>query len=252
MAVPTMTATHHRVVATLLSPPRLAPYLRASDGNVRAALTLYQWNVEMSSAVYQMLHLLEVFLRNAMDAELRTWNATQISPRTGGPHGPDWLLDPSRLVERIVRRTEIDKATRRATLAVRDSSTGPRAVTHDDVLAQMMFSTWRFLLPSKDPGRQLLWREAIAHAFPHLERPVSALVQDVDGLYRLRNRIAHLEPLLPGGAVVKGHLRAARRVLEAVEPTVEQWLVSHQTVSTVIAEMPVPVPEMPNGPLSED
>ncbi|WP_369372715.1 hypothetical protein AB1046_04390 [Promicromonospora sp. Populi] len=252
MAIPTMTATHHRVVATLLSPPRLAPYLRASDCNVRAALSLYQWNVDMSSAVYKMLHLLEVFLRNAMDAELRTWNATQIDPRTGRPHGPDWLLDPSRLVEWIVRRTEIDKATRRAMLAVKDSSTGPRTMTHDDVLAQMMFSTWRFLLPSKDPGRQLLWREAISLAFPNLARPVANLVQDVDGLYRLRNRIAHLEPLLPGGAVVKGHLRAARRVLEAVEPTAEQWLVSHQTVSTVVAEMPEPASEMPNGPLSEN
>ena len=252
MTVPTMTAAHHRVVATLLSAPRLAPYLRASEGNVRAALTLYQWNVEMSSAVYKMLHLVEVFLRNAIDAQLRVWNTTQTDPRTGRPHDPEWLMDPSRLVERIVRRAEIDKATRRAQLAVKDSSAGPRPVTHDDVLAQMMFSTWRFLLPSKDPGRQLIWREAISLAFPHLERPVSDLVQDVDGLYRLRNRIAHLEPLLPGGAVVKGHLRAARRVLTALEPSAEEWLVSHQSVSTVIGEMPVPAPEMPNGPLSEN
>ncbi|GAA2232011.1 Abi family protein [Promicromonospora sukumoe] len=252
MAVPTLTATHHRAVATLLSAPRLAPYLRASGGNVRAALMLYQWNVEMSSAVYKMLHLVEVFLRNAMDAELRLWNATQIDPRTGRAHAAEWLLDPSRLIERVVRRDEIDKATRRAALAVRDCSTGPRAVTHDDILAQMMFGTWRFLLPSKDPGRRFLWRSAISMAFPHLDRPVADLVRDVDGLYRLRNRIAHLEPLLPGGAVVKRHLRATRRVLEAVDPSAAQWLVSHQTVSNIIAEMPVPTPEMPNGPSSEN
>ncbi|MFC8799293.1 hypothetical protein ACFT2C_16285 [Promicromonospora sp. NPDC057138] len=252
MTVTTMTAAHHQVIATLLSSPRLAPYLRASEGNLRAALRLYQWNVEMSSAVYKMLHLLEVFIRNAMDAELRVWNSTQINPSTGHPHAPDWLLDPSHLVERIVRRDEIAKATRRAKLAAKDSGTGPRPVTHDDILAQMMFGTWRFLLPSKDPGRQFLWREAISLAFPHLKRPVSDLVRDLDGLYRLRNRIAHLEPLLPGGAVVKGHLKAARRVLEAVEPTAEQWLVSHQALSTVIAEMPGQAPEMPEGPLSEN
>jgi hypothetical protein len=64
--------------------------------------------------------------------------------------------------------------------------------------------------------------------------------------------VAHLEPLLPGGAVVKGHLRAARRVLADIEPATEQWLVSHQTVSNAVGEKPEPVPEMPNDPLSEN
>ncbi|MEU4364532.1 hypothetical protein [Promicromonospora sp. NPDC023987] len=251
MAVPTMSATHQQAVATLLSPPRLAPYLKASGGNVRAALTLYQWNVEMSSAVYKMLHLVEVFLRNSIDARLRVWNATQVDPRTGRPHGPDWLLDPSRLIERIVRREEIDKATRRAKLAVKDSGSRLRSVTHDDVLAQLMFGTWRFLLPGKDSGRQLLWRDAISEAFPGLRRPVHDLVRDVDRLHRLRNRVAHLEPLLVVGVVML-QLKAARRVLREIEPAAEMWLVSHQHVSSVAAQRPEPSPEMPNGPLSEN
>ncbi len=251
MAVPTLTATHHRAVATLLSAPRLAPYLRASGGNVRAALTLYQWNVEMSSAVYKMLHLVEVFLRNAIDAELRLWNATQIDPRTGRAHAAEWLLDPSRLVERVVRRDEIDKATRRAALAVRDSAASQRPVTHDDVLAQLTFGTWRFLLPGRDPGRQLLWQEAIRLAFPGLRRPVRDLVRDVDRLHRLRNRVAHLEPLLVVGVVVL-QLKAARRVLREIEPSAEMWLVSHQQVSSVASQQPSLAPEMPDGPLSEN
>ncbi|WP_146197515.1 hypothetical protein [Promicromonospora sp. AC04] len=40
--------------------------------------------------------------------------------------------------------------------------------------------------------------------------------------------------------------------LREIEPAAEQWLVSHQVVSTVIAEMPEPAPEMPDGPLSEN
>ncbi|MFI2487548.1 hypothetical protein ACH47X_11595 [Promicromonospora kroppenstedtii] len=241
MAAPTLTATHHRAVANLLSPPRLAPYLRASGGNLRAALKLYQWNVEMSSAVYMMLHLVEVFLRNSIDKQLRAWNATQINPQTLRPHGRDWLLDPSHLVERVVRRDEIDKAARRARLAVRDSATSRRPVTHDDVLAQLAFGTWRFLLPGRDPGRQLLWREAIGGAFPGLRRPVRDLVRDVDRLHRLRNRVAHLEPLLVV-AVVSLQLKAARRVLREIEPSAEAWLVSQQQVSTVAAQQPVAAP----------
>ena len=62
--------------------------------------------------------------------------------------------------------------------------------------------------------------------------------------------MAHLEPLLPGGAVVTAHLRAARRVLADIDPAAEQWLVSHQTVSSAVSEKPDAAPETPNDPLS--
>lgn len=77
------------------------------------------------------------------------------------------------------------------------------------------------------------------------------LVRDVDRLHRLRNRVAHLEPLLVV-PVVSLQLKAARRVLREIEPSAEVWLVSHQQVSTVAAQQPVLAPEMPNGPLSEN
>lgn len=235
MAAPTLTTTHQKVVATLLSQARLAPYLRATNGNLRAALKLYQWNVEMSAAVYKMLHLVEVFLRNAIDAELRIWNTTQTNPITGRPHGPDWLLDPSRLVERIVRRQEIDKAIRRATLAVKDASTGPRPITHDDVLAQLMFGTWRFLLPSKkDPGRHLLWREALARAFPELTTTIGEFVDEVDRLYRIRNRVAHLEPLLETGSVLRA-VTAVRWVLSPIDRSAAAFVLSRQQVTRIVA-----------------
>jgi hypothetical protein len=47
VTAPTLTTTHQKVVATLLSAPRLMPYLRAANGNLRLALKLYQWNVEI-------------------------------------------------------------------------------------------------------------------------------------------------------------------------------------------------------------
>lgn len=45
------TTVHHGVVAAKISAPRLTPYLAATEGNVRRALRLYQWNVELSGAV---------------------------------------------------------------------------------------------------------------------------------------------------------------------------------------------------------
>ncbi|RAN71124.1 hypothetical protein B5P43_34320 [Bacillus sp. SRB_336] len=49
-----------------LSPPRLAPYLDTA-GSLQGAVRLYRWNVELSGAVYEALHIFEVVLRNAMD-----------------------------------------------------------------------------------------------------------------------------------------------------------------------------------------
>ena len=56
---------------------RLATYLAATGSDVRAAVTLYRWNIELAGAVYEALGIAEVFLRNAVDAQLRIWNVAQ-------------------------------------------------------------------------------------------------------------------------------------------------------------------------------
>jgi hypothetical protein len=106
-------------------------------------------------------------------------------------------MDPSHLLRRLAG-DDIRQAKRRAQAALRTQGTAPG---HPDVLAQVNFGTWRFLLPDNDPGRQLLWRAALSTAFPHLQGTESDLVDDVDNIYRLRNRVAHLEPLLNSGMV---------------------------------------------------
>jgi hypothetical protein len=74
----------HAAIASRLSAPRLTPYLSASGGNVKDALRLYQWNVEISGAFSECLHQFEVVLLNAIDEQLCAWNATQIHQTLGG------------------------------------------------------------------------------------------------------------------------------------------------------------------------
>jgi len=50
---------HHAAVLAALSTPRLTPFRLAADGDDELALRLYQWNVELSSACYEVLHVLE-------------------------------------------------------------------------------------------------------------------------------------------------------------------------------------------------
>ncbi len=60
-------------VAAHLSAPRLEPYLAAA-GSVSGALRLYRWNLELSGAIHDSLGVVEVAMRNSIDAQLRMWN----------------------------------------------------------------------------------------------------------------------------------------------------------------------------------
>lgn len=219
--------------AALISQPRLAPYLAATGGHVKRALQLYRWNMEVSGAAYEVLHAFEVILRNAMDQQLCIWNATQTRP-SGGSHRSDWLLDPSHLLERIAG-DDIARAKPRAHTAAARSA---RQVVHGDVLAQLTMGTWRYLLPSSsDSGKQLLWSAALVHAFPHLQRTEGALVDSVDRVYKLRNRVAHLEPLLRTNQLQRA-LNDTERVLGEISPHARQWVAGWQQVSAAIARRP--------------
>jgi hypothetical protein len=233
MSPTNQTSAQHAAVATRISGPRLAPYLSATEGNVRRALSLYQWNVELSGAVYECLHRFEVILRNALDEQLCGWNSLQRDRRTGRPHPRAWLLDPARLLQRLVG-DDIRKATRRAQSALRGAGRPPG---HPDILAQLSFGTWRFLLPDNDPGRQHLWHKALAAAFPSLAGSPADLVDHIDNIYRLRNRVAHLEPLLSSGMVGDRFARM-RTVLPAIDPALETWFVSRQRVTAMLKTKP--------------
>jgi hypothetical protein len=223
-------------VVAHLSEPRLRPYLAATNGNVKEALRLYQWNIDLSGAVYETLHVFEVVLRNAMDAQLSIWNATQTDASTRRAHALDWLMDPAPLLIRLAG-ADIAQAANRAHAALRTGKPGGRVPGHPDVLTQLSFGTWRFLLPSNDPGRELLWNQALNAAFPHLDVPPTRLVKQVDGVYRLRNRVAHLEPLLRSGAV-QDQIKAMRAVLSAINPEIENWFTSRQRGTTVLKARP--------------
>lgn len=76
---------------------RLATYLAETGGDTSAALGLYRWNIDMAGALYEALALTEVFLRNAVDAQLRLWNASQPPhPNHGTTYNHEWVQTPAR------------------------------------------------------------------------------------------------------------------------------------------------------------
>jgi hypothetical protein len=225
-----------RALEPLLTTRRLAPYVAAAGGSERLAMQLYQWNIELSGATHEALHVFEVVFRNTIDTQLSNWNATQSDTTTGHRFSPEWLLDPAPLLRRLVRQSELDNARARAARAVRHHK---RAPLHGDLLAQLSMGTWRFLLPDRDPGRQHLWEHAVSKGFPNLKRPARQMVAAVDDVYRLRNRVAHLEPLLRSAAVREQYSNM-RTVLGEIDTAAETWFVSIQRMTTILRSRPSP------------
>jgi hypothetical protein len=142
---------------------------------------------------------------------------------------------PAPLLLRLTRN-DTPKAQDRARTAVRERQPG-----HSDVLAQLSFGTWRFLLPDHDAGRQLLWQQATSQAFPYLTSSSTVLVNHVGRIHKLRNRIAHLEPLLDS-AMVADRFVSVRAVVAAIDPITDNWIVSRQRVTSVLRNKPTPGP----------
>jgi hypothetical protein len=67
------------------------------------------------------------------------------------------------------------------------------------------------------------------------------LVTHVDQIHKLRNRIAHLEPLLDG-AMITDRFASMRAVASAIDPIAENWIISRQRVTPVLRDRPLPRP----------
>jgi len=88
---------HSSQVATWITSARFAPYLAEAEGDHPVAVELYVWNAQISAAVFETLHHVEVLLRNAVDAQFAPVDAAA-SPRD------TWLEDPAILIEASRKR----------------------------------------------------------------------------------------------------------------------------------------------------
>lgn len=221
-------------IAAQLHVTRFGTYTAASGGDQAKAIALYQWNLELASALFETLTLTEVVLRNSLDAQLKVWNGQQRDRSTGRLHSDEWTNDPARPL-RSLTSSACGKAHRAAiTARAGRPATHPRKhapISHDDVIAQLTFGVFVRLLPTADQSdsnyraRQVLWIHALRNAFPNNRS------RDPDGygafgradrLRSLRNRVAHAEPLLDVNPLHR--LRDAGRLLAGIDPMMAGWV----------------------------
>lgn len=237
-------------MASHLSPARFGPYL-AEGGSVAAALRLYRWNIELSGAIHESLAIVEVALRNAMDARLQVWNQSRPPLPGQAPYGANWVERPAKPLDPLLnpapnKSTYVSARSR----ALEDSNlrdpSHPRhgaPPNHDDLVAHITFGTWVKILPNKKdaqfgfgPSKQRgLWVHALKGAFPHHADPL-VIHHWAQRLHRLRNRIAHVEPLISTDVI--SYHRTAARLLRAIDPTVGSWYAGVSRIPKVCKERP--------------
>ncbi|MFA7337741.1 MAG: hypothetical protein WC028_13215 [Candidatus Obscuribacterales bacterium] len=159
-----------------LSAERLSTYQAQASGNRELAIKLYCWNIALSETLYGPVQSLEVVVRNALHERLTA------------AFGTTWYDIPaSGLAGHLIDRVS----------AAKDSLTSQgKPHTSGRLIAELNFGFWLGVLTKHyDTG---LWRPHLYHAFPNARKPFrrSDAYQALDRIRRLRNRIAHHEPIL--------------------------------------------------------
>lgn len=216
-------------LVSLVSAPRFDKYLGHCRNDSALAEELYEFNLRLASSAFKALQMCEVVVRNSMDRELKVWSRTQ-------GFSESWTLTPAPLLRGCFSNNAKDLADAKdkAIKAVGRR----RAVLHDDVIAQLSFGAWRYLLPPKTThhAKQRIWDEALVNAFPNKspKTPVTSLASWLGIAYDFRNRVAHHEPVYHLDLQAKR--RAMTDVTDAVSRDAKKWFVANDDLAQAIRE----------------
>ena len=169
----------------IVSEERMRRYVEACEGDTRKAMTLYHYNIELSQALFAIICHFEVALRNAIDAILQLqlgneWLKTAAT--LGGifdtPSTQKEFNDISKAYNKLLSKTEY---------------------SHSQLLASMGFGFWKYCF---SPVQYRLLARTLLRVFP--DKPRSSAQRQYNNIYiyneldhvnKLRNRIAHHEPI---------------------------------------------------------
>lgn len=214
-----------------LSLERFGRYLTWAGGNRLDAVNLYTLNTQLSECLYTPLQMLEVSLRNRIHAVLSEAS------------GNEWYNDPN---YQLIR-----SQSEQLTKAQSDVRQAPKQVTPGRVVAALTFGYWTTFFNKK---YEELWRHHLHKII--INKPAKLLIRkafssQLTPIRRLRNRIAHHEPILDQD-LSKIHSNILQ-LTKCLSPAAAQWCEAHCRFSEVyLATGIVLQKKQPNGPLPDE
>jgi len=163
-------------IERLISSDRLSRYNLLAAGDRTATIKHYEYNTRLSEAFYTPLQGLEICLRNSLSLELTALL------------GVTWYDNAHGVFQHPVAEMIVN--------AQHSLIQEGKLVVASRMIAELNFGFWVSILgPRYD---STLWVPALRKAFPH--RPHgqerNAVHKAVNAIRRLRNRVAHHEPIL--------------------------------------------------------
>ena len=169
----------------IMSFKRMRRYVNACGGNTRKAMRLYRMNLKVAEEMFTIISCYEIALRNAIDSIMVTNN------------GNDWIRDAI-AAGGFLDNPKFSRTTRMMRKVYMELVSKGK-YSNSKMLAEMEFGVWKYLFSNpqyKATGRKLL------KVFPN--KPKSSVTiqynnqyifNELDAINRLRNRIAHHEPV---------------------------------------------------------
>ena len=174
----------------LISPPRFSTYVAACDGDRSRAVELYHWTGQVGGAFLVDYRHLEITLRNTLDTTLQVY----VEGTVNWPAGTPWFDD-----ERWVRHHWWDsRAEEILKTAKRQAGRGKLKPTQGAIVAELSFAFWRYMISSR--YAQSFWTPVLDSTFVGIPGTTADdrrahLEEHLIPLLKLRNRIAHHEPI---------------------------------------------------------
>ena len=173
------------------------------------------WNARLASAFFEVIHHLEVLVRNTIHDQLKA------SQQQDGLSS--WLIDPA-----ILRTPELNAVQHVVTRLRRRNL----PLTDHRVIGGLPFSFWVRVAGTNYDD---LWKATLHEAFPHaLKR--NDVAGALNRISQLRNDIAHHKAILK--LPIHDRHRDILDLAAAVDPAAAEWIAGLSRVPELLAQRP--------------
>ncbi len=205
----------------VISNPRLSTYLVTCNRNVDHALSLYQWNMQISAAFMVPLHVCEIAIRNGVVEAIES------------VYGQSWHLN------RHFQKT-LPNPTRGYNPSLDLAHNSQAHANPGKVVAGLKFAFWEKMLTARHD--MPIWSHHFKTAFPGSDQnmPIHSLrgeaYNSVSAIRSFRNRIAHHEPVYARCLLDDFDLIMKMIMWRSKEAA--RWVDRIQTVTTLLKVLP--------------